>query len=494
MTGTADTATAAISPHAQQAAETLPWMTRITYSLGNAAETIKSYAFETFVLFYYTQVLGLSPALAGVALAIVLVADALVDPGLGAYSDSLKNARYGRRNTLMYASILPTAIFFFALFSPPGGMGQIALFIWLTVTAILMRVSISLFYVPYQALTPELSTDPGERATLAVMRSLVPPIFRFGVVPVVAFSVFFVDAPDGTKGQLSGSAYPGFALFCIALISVLIFISAVGTQKRMLQVDAMAPREGKTFSWRNVASLWVDAIGRHANFRWLFLGSVAFFIMVSTTSAYTLYLATYFYKLTSTQIQIWQGVGLIAIVTAIASRWVIMRYGAKPIFVAGLFSFLLAMIAGPLLPLIGILPASGSTVTFVVLVLLQMIAFGGQGLVLVSTNVMYAEVTDEFQYLTKSAQAGMLLGIAWFAITASQAIGKLASGFALNAIAFPTGAGAVVAPEKAADLAWIYVATAVVIGGIGVACFLRYDLSRERYRQIAAALGRPVPA
>jgi Na+/melibiose symporter-like transporter len=487
------TATAEVSANAQKAAETLPWTTRITYGLGNAAETVKSYAFETFILFYYTQVLGLSGSLAGIALAIVLIADAIVDPAIGAYSDGLKNAPFGRRNTMMYAAILPTAVFFYALFAPPADLSQTALFAWLTVTAILMRVSISIFYVPYTALTPELSTDTAERTTLAIVRSLAGVAMRV-VIGVAAFQLFFKKTEVFENGQLNPQAYPAFAIFCIGLITVLIFISAVGTQKRMKQVDAIAPAEGKKFNWRNVGALWVEAIGRHANFRNLFIGSIAFFIMVSTTSAYTLFLATYFYQFSSQQIAIWQGMAGVSLIAIIASRWVIVRWSAKPVFVVGLLSFQACMILGPLLPLIGAMPTSGSQVTFVWIVTLQAISFIGMGLVLVATNVMFAEVTDEFQYLTKSAQAGMLLGISWFAITASQAIGKLVSGFALDAIDFPRGAGAVVSPDKAAELAMIYIATVAIVGGIGSYFFLKFHLPREYYRKIAAALGRPVPA
>lgn len=487
------TSSADISAQARLSAETLPWMTRITYGLGNAAETVKSYAFETFILFYYTQVLGLSGSLAGIALAIVLIADAIVDPAIGAYSDGLKNAPFGRRNTMMYAAIVPTGVFFYALFSPPEGMGQGALFAWLTVSAILMRCSISIFYVPYTALTPELSTDTGERATLAIVRSLAGVAMRVAI-GVLAFQLFFEKSEAFENGQLNPAAYPAFAIFCIGLISVLIFISAVGTQKRMKLIDAAVPKEGKEFNWRNVGALWVEAVGRHANFRYLFFGSIAFFIMVSTTSAYTLFLATYFYQFTANQISIWQGMAGLSLIAIIASRWVIIRWSAKPVFVVGLLSFQACMILGPLLPLLGVMPASGSQTTFIWIVTLQAISFMGMGLVLVATNVMYAEVTDEFQYITKSAQAGMLLGISWFAITASQAIGKLVSGFALDAIAFPRGEGAVVSPDKAAELAMIYIATVAIVGGVGTYFFLKFHLPREYYRQIAAALGRPVPA
>ena len=61
----------------------LPTATRHWYGLGQTAEGIKNQAFVLFLLFYYTQVLGLAGTLAGLALAIALLFDALTDPLAG---------------------------------------------------------------------------------------------------------------------------------------------------------------------------------------------------------------------------------------------------------------------------------------------------------------------------------------------------------------------------------------------------------------------------
>ena len=58
----------------------LPIRTKLAYGLGQAAEGMKNYAFELFLFFYFTQVLGLTGTLAGLALLVALLFDAVTDP------------------------------------------------------------------------------------------------------------------------------------------------------------------------------------------------------------------------------------------------------------------------------------------------------------------------------------------------------------------------------------------------------------------------------
>ena len=53
----------------------------------------------------------------------------------GSLSDSLRH-RWGRRHPFIYASALPLALSFIGVFRPPGGLGTLGLFCWLTVFAV----------------------------------------------------------------------------------------------------------------------------------------------------------------------------------------------------------------------------------------------------------------------------------------------------------------------------------------------------------------------
>ena len=104
--------------------------TKFTYGFGQAAEGLKNGAFGVFLFFYYNQVLALSGTLAGLAVGIALVFDAVTDPMAGSISDNWRS-KLGRRHPFMFLAAAPLAIAFFLLFNPPAELGQIGLFIWL---------------------------------------------------------------------------------------------------------------------------------------------------------------------------------------------------------------------------------------------------------------------------------------------------------------------------------------------------------------------------
>jgi len=62
--------------------------------------------------------LSVCPRHAGLALTIALVADAILDPIVGYWSDNFRS-KWGRCNPFMYASAIPVAVSFFLLWTPP---------------------------------------------------------------------------------------------------------------------------------------------------------------------------------------------------------------------------------------------------------------------------------------------------------------------------------------------------------------------------------------
>ena len=66
------------------------------YGVGFSARGIKDGLFQIFLFFYFNQVLGLDPTLAGSASLIALLFDAVTDPFVGLMSDRYSSKRWGR--------------------------------------------------------------------------------------------------------------------------------------------------------------------------------------------------------------------------------------------------------------------------------------------------------------------------------------------------------------------------------------------------------------
>ncbi len=208
----------------------LPLRVKLAYGLGSAAYGIKDNGFAYFLLLFYGTVVGLEPALAGTALLIALLVDAISDPVVGYWSDNTRS-RWGRRHPFMYASALPVALCYFLLWQPPELSNQ-GLFFYLLGFAILIRTLITFFETPSSALMPELTRDYDERTTVQAWRHF------FGwaggaLLAVFMFGFLLVPTEKYATGTLNREGYEVYGLIAGGLIFIIILISALGTQSHV---------------------------------------------------------------------------------------------------------------------------------------------------------------------------------------------------------------------------------------------------------------------
>jgi len=146
--------------------------TKITYGLADLGFALITSAMQFFLLFYYTDVAGINPALAGVALMFgKLTWDALNDPLFGYWSDRTRS-RFGRRRIYMIIGAVPLGIAAWIMFSLPKGLTGVLAFLAVLFSFWLVDTFHTMSTVPYYALTPELTRDYNERASLTSIRMI----------------------------------------------------------------------------------------------------------------------------------------------------------------------------------------------------------------------------------------------------------------------------------------------------------------------------------
>ena len=92
---------------------------RLAYGVGEMAKGVEDAATNLFVLFFFSQVLGLPGWAVGLVTGVALVIDAVTDPLMGSWSDGFRH-RWGRRHPFLLASALPVGLTFALIFSPPS--------------------------------------------------------------------------------------------------------------------------------------------------------------------------------------------------------------------------------------------------------------------------------------------------------------------------------------------------------------------------------------
>ncbi len=150
--------------------ERLTLGTKVRYGLADLGFALMTSAMQFFLLFYYTDVAGINPALAGVALLVGKLAwDAINDPLFGYWSDRTRS-RFGRRRIWMLIGAVPLGIAAWIMFSLPKGLTGAPAFLAVLLSFWLVDTFHTMTTTPYYALTPELTRDYSERASLTSIR------------------------------------------------------------------------------------------------------------------------------------------------------------------------------------------------------------------------------------------------------------------------------------------------------------------------------------
>jgi Na+/melibiose symporter-like transporter len=471
----------------QTAARKVKLSTRLAFGVGQTAEGINSAAFNIFLFFYFNQVLGLPGTLCGVAVFIALFFDAVSDPVAGQISDNYRSARWGRRHPFMFLAAIPLAITFYLLFSPIRGLGETVLFIWLTVFAVLVRLSLTLYHVPHYALGAELTTDYQQRTTLFSYSTFFA-YFGGLSAAMAGYNLFFVETPEYANGLLNARAYPWFALTGAVFMWLTIWLCAYGTIKEIPNLPPV-PQKAEAFRFQSVLKEIAGAL-KNPSLRALFIGYIIFIVTTGMREALIIHLGVYFFELTSAQVSLFLVAYFLGVMTAVmittrVNRWI----DKKPTLIAALIGYLVFSSATPGLRFVGLLPENHTPLLLPSILVLSY--FGYACLVMISITVasMLADVVDENELNTYKRQEGIFYSARSFALKTSSGLGHLAAGVAIDAMAFPEKAvpGEVEA-EAVRMLGMFWGPLSGLFGLLALVFYLRYRLNRKRHREIMSAL------
>jgi glycoside/pentoside/hexuronide:cation symporter, GPH family len=138
--------------------------------LGFGAGEFSSSIFFTLTSFwllnFLTDEVRLSAGIAGTALLVGKIWDAVIDPLIGSISDHTKS-RWGRRRPYLLFFTIPFGAAFVLMFRNPGIADQTGKFIWAMLTYVFFCTVYSFTNIPYNALLPELTSDYNERTNIS---------------------------------------------------------------------------------------------------------------------------------------------------------------------------------------------------------------------------------------------------------------------------------------------------------------------------------------
>ena len=455
------------------------------YGLGSMAQGVAGQALSTSIISQFLfLVVGMPALLVGAAIVVSQIIDAIVDPMLGLWSDRVRGP-LGRRHPFMYASAIPSAIAFYALWHPPTAIGGTWLFAYMLVLLVVVRLFTSMYDIPSSALAPELSKDYHQRTRLFAVRTYFGTIAG-GLMMVLLNVVFLRHDATHPLGVLNRAGYAQWGTIAAVMILVSILWSSWSTH-RLIPNLTVPPRRPA-----GVGAILAEVIGmlRNPSFLALMVSGLVSSVANGIAAALNPYLTLYFWGL-SPQVA---GLMLFAYAPAVyigaaRARGVSSRFGKKPALI-GLSTASVVVSLSPIaLRLVGAMPANGSPWLIPVLLANNFLVVTFSTMTSVIVASMFADLADDNTVRTGARAEGLLFAMNGLIPKISTGVGALGGSALIAMVGFPARAqqGTVhVSVLRALGLA--YLPIFAVLSAISIAIIVFYRIDRATHEANLARL------
>jgi len=213
---------------------TLSRKTKLLYGAGDIGFSLTSTILGVYFAIFLTDVVGLAPGIAAGSILAGRVWDFVNDPIIGHISDRTRT-RWGRRRPFLLFGALPFALAFVMLWWRPPIETQLGLAVYYGFAYLLFDTMATFAYMPYFALTPELTTDYDERTALTSYRMFFS---IFG--SLLAFTIPLMIIGGFRPGNADRVLIMGVIFSGISMIPLL--LTFAGTKEREHNMELSRPK------------------------------------------------------------------------------------------------------------------------------------------------------------------------------------------------------------------------------------------------------------
>ncbi|MEP1447554.1 MAG: MFS transporter [Paraglaciecola sp.] len=233
------------------------------YAVGDTASNLYWGVFSGFLLYFYTDVFGLSPAAVGTMLLVTRIIDAFTDPMMGALADRTKT-KLGKFRPYLLWGALPIASAGVLTFTVPD-LDDSGKLVYAYCSYILMMLAYTFINVPYGALLGVMTSNSQQRTMLTSFRFI--GAFSGGIF-VSQYTLKLVE----WLGQ--GDEKLGWQLTMVlyGVIAILLFVFTFLVTKERIE----APQKQAT-------PIKEDILDLFKNKPWVVLFCLALIVMVTIT-------------------------------------------------------------------------------------------------------------------------------------------------------------------------------------------------------------------
>ncbi|OOM76056.1 putative symporter YjmB [Clostridium puniceum] len=212
-----------IKNNIQNADVKLSYKEKVSYGSGEVGINLLFTAMGAFLLFYYTDVAGVSAAAVGSIMLISKIFDGIADIAMGFITDRTQS-KYGKARPWLLRMAIPYGIAGILLFTVPE-VGEIGKLVYIFLTYNTFCIIYTAAVIPYYSLSSLVTQNQKERENIGFIRSIMTTI---GSLAINAGTLPLVNAFGG--GKIAWTIT--FVIF--GAISAALFILAfVNTKERV---------------------------------------------------------------------------------------------------------------------------------------------------------------------------------------------------------------------------------------------------------------------
>lgn len=218
---------------------------KIAYGFGDTASNLVFQTVMLFLTFYYTDIVGLSPASVGTMFLVVRIIDAVTDPLMGAMADRTRS-RWGSYRPYLLWLAIPFAISSVMAFTSPPFEGD-GKFIYAFVTYTFLMLMYTAINIPYSALGGVMSSDPEDRVSIQSYRFVFAMLGGLLVTSLTLPLVDYLGRGDKALGYQ-------YTMIVMSILGMVLFgLCFAGTRERIRPVSALKVKASEQMAalWRN---------------------------------------------------------------------------------------------------------------------------------------------------------------------------------------------------------------------------------------------------
>ena len=358
------------------------------------------------------------------------------------------------------------------------------------VFALLVRIGLTVYGVPYYALSAELSTAYNERTSITAIREFFNNTFSM-ILFILAFVVFLPETPEFEDGMMNKAGY-GPLVITLAIIGGLgALVATYGTRHKI--PDLRRYTDDARTGWKD-SFKQLRLAANIQSFLWLCGGFGLMLMLYGAGSALSLYMGVYLWQLSQEEKLLLSLAPFISLIPAvILAIFMSAKLDKKPTVLFFAIIYMLCSLLPYLAYRFHAMPDLGDPALLTLLAIAQALGFSALTGVIIITSSMLADVADEMELATTKRQEGVLSAAYSFAQKMTFAMGTLIAAVSLVVIQFPKQADpSDVSQLHINGLANISIFIAVLFGLGAMFCFAKYSLTRERHGEILGELASQI--